>query len=60
MTAPVASTQWQGGAQQTITWIDDGKTPNLQSFVACTVGLFVGNAIQQVVTISLPLCFRVY
>ena len=60
MTAPVASTQWQAGQQQTINWIDDGKTPNLQSFGASTVGLFVGNAIQQVVTISLWLRFRVY
>jgi hypothetical protein len=47
MTAPVASTSWQGGAQQTINWIDDGKTPNLQAFGPSTVGLFVGNAIQQ-------------
>ncbi|KAK7683824.1 hypothetical protein QCA50_013200 [Cerrena zonata] len=47
VTAPVASTSWAAGQQQTISWQDDGTTPNLASFGPAKVTLGVGNAITQ-------------
>lgn len=50
VTSPVASTSWAAGQQQTISWQDDGATPNLQSFGPAKVTLGVGNAITQVLS----------
>lgn len=48
MTSPVATTIFTAGQNSTITWQDDGKTPNLQALGPCKVSIYVGNAIQQV------------
>jgi len=48
VTSPVASTTFTGGQQATITWQDDGLSPSLTSFGASLVGIYVGNANQQV------------
>jgi len=48
ITSPVASTTFTGGQQATITWQDDGLTPTLASFGPAMVGVYVGNANQQV------------
>jgi hypothetical protein len=48
ITSPVASTTWTAGQQATVTWQDDGMTPNLSSFGAALVGIYTGNANQQV------------
>ncbi|KAG1761121.1 hypothetical protein EDD22DRAFT_898151 [Suillus occidentalis] len=47
ITSPVASTTWTAGQQATVTWQDDGMTPNLTSFGAALVGIYTGNANQQ-------------
>lgn len=47
ITSPVASTTWTAGQQATVTWQDDGMTPNLSSFGAALVGIYTGNANQQ-------------
>ncbi|KIK40809.1 hypothetical protein CY34DRAFT_107583 [Suillus luteus UH-Slu-Lm8-n1] len=47
ITSPVASTTWTAGQQATVTWQDDGMTPNLTSFGASLVGIYTGNANQQ-------------
>jgi len=43
MTNPTASTKIPAGKAFTITWQDDGKTPNLTAFGPAFVGLFVGS-----------------
>lgn len=47
ITSPTASTSIAAGQSSTITWQDDGTTPNLTAFGPCTIGLYVGNQIQQ-------------
>ncbi|KAH8987601.1 hypothetical protein EDB92DRAFT_1786184, partial [Lactarius akahatsu] len=47
VTAPTASTSWPAGQQATITWQDDGNTPNLKSFGPSFIGLYAGNQQQQ-------------
>jgi hypothetical protein len=47
LTNPTASTTFTGGQQATISWIDDGKQPPLQTFKTASIGIFTGNAIQQ-------------
>ncbi|KAG6331982.1 hypothetical protein ID866_7109 [Astraeus odoratus] len=47
ITAPVATTSWAGGQQQTITWQDDGGSPSLSSFGPAKLSIYVGNANQQ-------------
>lgn len=47
ITSPVATTTFTGGQQATITWQDDGLTPNLTAFGAALVGIYTGNANQQ-------------
>jgi len=47
VTAPVASTTWPAGTQQTVSWQDDGTTPTLQAFGPAKVSVNVGNALQQ-------------
>ncbi|KAI0342417.1 hypothetical protein BDW22DRAFT_1429257 [Trametopsis cervina] len=42
MTAPVASTVWPAGQQQTIQWSDNGSPPTATDFGDCSVGIFVG------------------
>jgi hypothetical protein len=48
ITSPVASTIFTAGQQATISWQDDGTSPNLTSFGASLVGIYTGNANQQV------------
>lgn len=48
VTSPVASTSWAAGTQQTISWQDDGTSPDLKTFGPAKVTLGVGNAITQV------------
>jgi len=47
MTSPVAKTSCAAGQNCTITWQDDGSAPSLSTFGLSSVGLYVGNAIQQ-------------
>ncbi|KAH9034734.1 hypothetical protein EDB84DRAFT_1239183, partial [Lactarius hengduanensis] len=47
VTAPTASTSWPAGQQATITWQDDGNTPNVKSFGPSLIGLYAGNQQQQ-------------
>jgi len=47
ITEPTSSTSWPAGQVATITWQDDGITPNLTAFGPCTIGLYAGNQIQQ-------------
>ncbi|KAG1732133.1 hypothetical protein EDB19DRAFT_1640403 [Suillus lakei] len=47
ITSPVATTTFTAGQQATVTWQDDGLTPNLTSFGASLVGIYTGNANQQ-------------
>ncbi|GJE86328.1 hypothetical protein PsYK624_024080 [Phanerochaete sordida] len=47
ITQPIASTSWTAGQQQTIQWMDDGKTPSLQQFGASKVSIYAGNVNQQ-------------
>jgi hypothetical protein len=47
ITSPVASTIFTAGQQATISWQDDGTSPNLTSFGASLVGIYTGNANQQ-------------
>ncbi|OBZ66820.1 hypothetical protein A0H81_13319 [Grifola frondosa] len=46
-TAPVATTSWAANTPQTISWQDDGTSPNLTSLGPCAVSVYVGNQIQQ-------------
>jgi len=47
ITDPIASTSWQAGTQQTITWQDDGVAPSLAQFGPAKISIYVGNAQQQ-------------
>ncbi|KAJ3477469.1 hypothetical protein NLI96_g10443 [Meripilus lineatus] len=47
ITAPVASTSWAAGTQQTISWQDDGTAPDLKTFGPAKVTIGVGNAVTQ-------------
>lgn len=47
ITEPVASTTWQAGEPQTVSWNDDGTTPSLESFGPAKISIYVGNAQQQ-------------
>jgi hypothetical protein len=47
ITAPVATTTWTAGQQQTITWMDNGMAPTLKDFSNAVVSIYAGNAIQQ-------------
>jgi hypothetical protein len=47
VTEPVASTTWNGGSKQTVTWQDNGNTPTLASFGPAIISIYVGNAQQQ-------------
>lgn len=44
ITSPVATTTFTAGQQATITWQDNGLTPNLTSFGTSLVGIYTGNA----------------
>jgi len=48
-TAPVATTSWQSGQEQTITWIEDPNTPTpaLKDFGPTKISIYVGNSQQQ-------------
>jgi len=48
-TAPVASTTWQAGQPQTVSWQEstDGAAPNLTAFGPAIISVYVGNAQQQ-------------
>jgi hypothetical protein len=47
VTAPVASTTWNGGQKQTVSWQDNGNAPDLKAFGAAMISIYVGNAQQQ-------------
>jgi len=47
VTAPLGTTTWQAGQQQTITWQESGSPPTLQQFGPSMVSIYAGNAIQQ-------------
>jgi len=47
VTAPVATTTWQAGTPQIVSWQDDGTTPTLQSFGPAKISIYVGSAQQQ-------------
>lgn len=47
-TEPVAITILTGGVTATLTWQDDGLIPSLAQFGPAAVGIFAGNALQQV------------
>jgi len=47
VTEPTASTSWAAGQPVTITWQDDGNTPNLTAFGPCSIGLYAGSQTQQ-------------
>lgn len=51
MTNPTASTNIPAGKPFTISWQDDGKTPNLTAFGPATVGLYVGSQSVQVCSV---------
>jgi hypothetical protein len=48
-TSPVATTSWQAGQEQTITWIEDpnNPTPSLKDFGPTKISIYVGNSQQQ-------------
>ncbi|EIN14574.1 hypothetical protein PUNSTDRAFT_96536 [Punctularia strigosozonata HHB-11173 SS5] len=47
ITAPVGTTNWQAGQQQTITWQDDNSSPSLADFGDAKISIYTGNANQQ-------------
>ncbi|KAN0125279.1 hypothetical protein V8E53_015643 [Lactarius tabidus] len=47
ITNPTASTSIAAGQSFQITWQDDGTSPNVTAFGISTIGLYVGNSIQQ-------------
>jgi len=47
VTAPVASSTFAAGTNNTISWMDDGNKPTLQDFGPAKVSIYVGNAQQQ-------------
>jgi hypothetical protein len=50
LTSPTASTTFTGGQQATISWIDNGQAPALAAFGNALIGIYTGNAQQQVST----------
>jgi hypothetical protein len=46
-TAPVESTSWAAGEQQTLTWQDDSNSPSAADMGPCKVGIYAGNRDQQ-------------
>jgi hypothetical protein len=48
VTHPTEGVKIPAGQPFSITWQDDGKTPNLTAFGPATVGLYVGSPTQQV------------
>ncbi|KAG1886782.1 hypothetical protein F4604DRAFT_1675628 [Suillus subluteus] len=48
ITSPVGSTTFTAGQQATVSWQDDGTSPNLTSFGPALIGIYTGNADQQV------------
>jgi hypothetical protein len=55
ITNPTASTSIAAGQSFQITWQDDGTSPNVTAFGISTIGLYVGNSIQQVCSMRLSL-----
>jgi hypothetical protein len=47
VTSPVASTSWQGGQKQSVTWQDGNGPPGLTEFGPAIISIYVGNALQQ-------------
>jgi len=47
VTAPVATTTYQGGGTGVITWEDDGTAPSLSTIGTASVGIYAGNSQQQ-------------
>ncbi|PIL29174.1 hypothetical protein GSI_09223 [Ganoderma sinense ZZ0214-1] len=47
VTAPVATTSWAAGQQQTVSWKDDGTAPSLANFGPSKVSVYVGSQTQQ-------------
>ncbi|KAI9438317.1 hypothetical protein H4582DRAFT_1954208 [Lactarius indigo] len=47
VTSPTASTSFPAGQQATITWKDDGNSPDLKTFGPSFIGLYAGNQQQQ-------------
>jgi len=47
VTEPVATTTWQAGTPQTVSWQDDGKAPDLAAFGPAKISIYVGSAQQQ-------------
>ncbi|KAG1847815.1 hypothetical protein DFJ58DRAFT_796955 [Suillus subalutaceus] len=47
ITSPVGSTTFTAGQQATVSWQDDGTSPNLTSFGPALIGIYTGNADQQ-------------
>jgi hypothetical protein len=48
VTAPVATTTYNGGHSALVSWQDDGKPPSLPTFGLASVAVYTGNAQQQV------------
>jgi len=49
VTQPVAASKWQGGTDETVSWIEDpsNPTPSLKDYGPCKVSIYVGNSQQQ-------------
>jgi len=47
ITSPVLTSSFAAGQPATISWKDDGAAPSLASFGAASIGLYVGNSLQQ-------------
>jgi hypothetical protein len=46
-TAPISTTTWTGGQEQTLTWQDDSNSPSAADFGPAKVGIYAGNRNQQ-------------
>jgi len=46
-TAPIESTSWAAGKEQTLTWQDDSNSPSAADFGPARVGIYAGNRDQQ-------------
>jgi len=47
ITNPVNTTSASGGNALTVSWKDDSATPTLAQIGACSIGIYVGNSLQQ-------------
>jgi len=47
VTAPIASTTYNGGQSASVNWQDDGNAPNLAAFGPAKISIYAGNAQQQ-------------